>query len=96
MFDKSPNSIISTKENLFKEIMVLLGGRVAEEIFYNNKISLGAVDDFHRVKNIIQKMVLDYGMGTNLFLPQVGDNVEETDLETENILIMRIERNIYF
>jgi ATP-dependent Zn protease len=64
--------------------MVLLGGRVAEEIFYGDKISSGAVDDFHRVKNIIQKMVLDYGMGTNLFLPYNSDKYREkidTDIE---------------
>jgi cell division protease FtsH len=86
LFEESPNNIISTKENLFKEIMVLLGGRVAEEIFYGDKISSGAVDDFHRVKNIIQRMVLDYGMGTNLFLPQNSDKYKEKiDLETENI-----------
>ena len=86
LFEESPNNIISTKENLFKEIMVLLGGRVAEEIFYGDKISSGAVDDFHRVKNIIQRMVLDYGMGTNLFLPQNSDKYKERiDLETENI-----------
>ena len=86
MFEESSNSLLSTKEYLFKEIMVLLGGRVAEEIFYGDKISAGAVDDFHRVKNIIQRMVLDYGMGTNLFLPQNSDKYKEKiDLEIENI-----------
>ncbi len=86
MFEESPNSLISTKENLLKEIMVLLGGRVAEEIFYGEKISSGAIDDFHRVKNIIQKMVLDYGMGSNLCMPQNSDkNKEKLDLEIENI-----------
>jgi cell division protease FtsH len=86
MFDESPDTIISTKENLFKEIKVLLGGRIAEEIFYNDKISSGAVDDFHRVKNIIQKMVIDYGMGSNAFLPYNSDKYKEKlDLEIENI-----------
>jgi cell division protease FtsH len=86
MFEETPNEVISTKENLLKEIMVLLGGRVAEEIFYGDKISSGAVDDFHRVKNIIQKMVLDYGMGTNLLTPQNSDKYKEKiDVEIENI-----------
>ena len=86
LFDESIDNIISTKENLIKEIMVLLGGRVAEEIFYGDKISSGAVDDFHRVKNIIQKMVLDYGMGTNLFLPYNSDKYrEKIDTEIEYI-----------
>jgi cell division protease FtsH len=86
LFDTPTDSIISTKENLIKEIMVLLGGRVAEEIFYGEKISSGAVDDFHRVKNIIQKMVLDYGMGTSLFLPYNSDKYrEKIDNEIEHI-----------
>jgi cell division protease FtsH len=86
LFDESINNGISTKESLIKEVMVLLGGRVAEEIFYNDKISSGAVDDFHRVKNIIQKMVLEYGMGTTLFLPYNSDKYrEKIDNEIENI-----------
>ena len=86
LFDDTDDSIISTKETLKKEIMVLLGGRVAEEIFYGEQISSGAVDDFHRVKNIIQKMVIDYGMGTNLFLPYNSDKYrEKIDNEIENI-----------
>jgi len=86
LFDENIDNIISTKENLIKEIMVLLGGRVAEEIFYGEKISSGAVDDFHRVKNIIQKMVLDYGMGANLFLPYNSDKYrEKIDTEIEHI-----------
>ena len=86
LFDESVDNMISTKENLIKEIMVLLGGRVAEEIFYGDKISSGAVDDFHRVKNIIQKMVLDYGMGTSLFLPYNSDKYrEKIDTEIEHI-----------
>lgn len=86
MFEESDNSIISTKENLLKEIMVLLGGRVAEEIFYGDKVSSGALDDFNRVKNIIQKMVTEYAMGTKNFYPQNSEKYKELiDSETENI-----------
>ena len=96
LFDESIDNIISTKENLIKEIMVLLGGRVAEEIFYGDKISSGAVDDFHRVKNIIQKMVLDYGMGTNLFLPYNSDKYrEKIDTEIEHIFNEAYEETKY-
>ena len=96
LFDESTYNIISTKESLVKEIMVLLGGRVAEEIFYGDKISSGAVDDFHRVKNIIQKMVLDYGMGTNLFLPYNSDKYrEKIDKEIERIFNEAYEETKY-
>jgi cell division protease FtsH len=96
LFDESNDNIISTKENLIKEIMVLLGGRVAEEIFYGDKISSGAVDDFHRVKNIIQKMVLDYGMGTNLFLPYNSEKYrEKIDKEIEEIFNQAYQETKY-
>jgi cell division protease FtsH len=96
LFDESVDNIISTKETLIKEIMVLLGGRVAEEIFYGDKISSGAVDDFNRVKNIIQKMVLDYGMGANLFLPYNSDKYrEKIDTEIEHIFNEAYEETKY-
>lgn len=86
LFDEPVNTVITTKETLKKEIMVLLGGRVAEEIFYGDKISSGALDDFNRVRNIIQKMVLDYGMVSNLFLPYNSDKYrEKIDIEIERL-----------
>jgi cell division protease FtsH len=96
LFDESMDNIISTKEKLIKEIMVLLGGRVAEEIFYGDQISSGAVDDFHRVKNVIQSMVLDYGMSTNLFLPYNSDKYrEKIDVEIEEIFNQAYEETKY-
>jgi len=96
LFEDSIDNMISTKENLIKEIMVLLGGRVAEELFYGDKISSGAVDDFNRVKNIIQKMVLDYGMGSNLFLPYNSDKYrEKIDVEIEEIFNQAYEETKY-
>jgi cell division protease FtsH len=86
LFEESSNLVISTKEDLYKEIMVLLGGRIAEEIFYNDKISSGALEDFNRVKNIIHKMVVEYGMGSSAYLPQNSDKYKEKlDLEIETI-----------
>jgi len=87
LFDDTQDSnIISTKENLMKEIMVLLGGRIAEELFYEEKISSGALDDLNRVKKIIHNMVIDYGMGSNLILPYNSDKYKERiDNEIETI-----------
>ena len=87
LFEESlDDNVISTKEKLIKEIMVLLGGRIAEEIFYGDKISSGALDDLNRVKNIIQKMIIEYGMGTSLFIPYNSDKYKERiDAEIEFI-----------
>jgi len=87
LFEESlDGNLISTKEKLIKEIMVLLGGRVAEELFYGEKISSGALDDLNRVKAIIQKMIIDYGMGKSLFIPYNSDKYrEKIDEEIELI-----------
>ena len=87
LFEENSNdNMISTKEILIKEIMVLLGGRIAEELFYGEKISSGALDDLNRVKAIIQKMIIDYGMGTRLFIPYNSDKYrEKIDEEIEFI-----------
>jgi cell division protease FtsH len=96
LFDEPSDNFISTKENLMKEIMVLLGGRVAEEIFYGDKISSGALDDFNRVKSIIQKMIVDYGMGKNVYLPYNSDKYKEKiDNEIEYIFNKAYEETKY-
>lgn len=87
LFEPFENDIgISTREKLINEIMVLLGGRVAEEIFFGNKISSGAVKDLEQVRNLIQKMVLQYGMGNSLMIPYNSDKYrEKIDFEIEQI-----------
>src|SRR5688500_14550169 len=50
-----------TKEYLETQIAVLMGGRVAEEIFMNHMTS-GASNDIERATEIVQHMVCDWGM----------------------------------
>ncbi|WP_293133619.1 PAS domain-containing protein [Moritella sp.] len=49
----------------FTQIMTLLGGRIAEEIFYAGEVSTGAIDDLHRVMDIAKRMVTEHGMVKN-------------------------------
>lgn len=50
-----------TKSELFQEIVVLLGGRVAEQMIFN-EITGGASSDIDRATRIARAMVEDYGM----------------------------------
>lgn len=50
-----------TKKELLESICGLLGGRVAEEITFN-EITTGAHDDFKKATKIARKMVTEYGM----------------------------------
>lgn len=54
---------------LRKRIMVLLGGRAAEElVFGKDKITTGAFSDLKQTTNMINNMVTEYGMGKSLGL----------------------------
>ena len=53
-----------TKDLLKKRIIVALGGKAAETIFYGNShVSLGATQDLKQANSIAQQMVGNYGMG---------------------------------
>ena len=51
----------STKSELLERITGLLGGRVAEELVYN-EVSTGAHNDFEKATKIARAMVAEYGM----------------------------------
>lgn len=61
-----------TKSELLDEIAVLLGGRAAERIVFN-ELTAGASSDIERATRIARAMVVDYGMsrlGAMNFSPQ--------------------------
>ena len=49
--------------------MILLAGRVAEEVFYNTSVTTGAINDFEEALKLAEKMVVHYGMGSKLIYP---------------------------
>ena len=52
-----------TKKELLDAICGLLGGRVAEELTFN-EVTTGAHDDFKKATKIARKMVTEYGMSS--------------------------------
>ena len=53
----------STKKELLERIIGLLGGRVAEELIFN-EITTGAHNDFEQATKIARAMVTEYGMSS--------------------------------
>jgi len=51
----------STKKELLERIIGLLGGRVAEELIFN-EVTTGAHNDFEQATKIVRAMVTEYGM----------------------------------
>ena len=60
-----------TKPELLDKITGLLGGRVSEEIVFD-EVSTGAHNDFQRVTSIARKMVTEYGMSDKMGPMQFG------------------------
>ncbi len=56
-----------TRSELIDRLAVLLGGRVAEELVFN-EISTGAQNDLQRASDIARAMVAEYGMSDRLGL----------------------------
>lgn len=52
---------VLTQEELCNKMMVMLGGRAAEELIFNH-LSTGAKDDLKKVTGIAMQMVCEYGM----------------------------------
>ena len=61
MMTPKEETFTSTKQELLESICGLLGGRVAEEIQFN-EVTTGAHDDFKRATKIARSMVTEYGM----------------------------------
>ena len=68
------DTMYQSKEYLLNRIMVLLGGRAAEEIvFGKDKITTGAYSDLKHSTNMINNMITSYGMGESLGLLTLGE-----------------------
>ena len=88
LFESSEDEeVLITKEKLITEITVLLGGRIAEELFFYNKISTGATQDLDICKSISTLMITKYGMGSkNIFTDYSDKNKEIIDNEMNEII----------
>ena len=79
-----------TKEWLEGQLVMLFGGRVAEEMrFGPAKVTTGAGNDIERATTMARRMVTRFGMSENVGLMAVGDSEQEIFLGRE--LVQRRE-----
>ncbi|MFC1847433.1 ATP-dependent zinc metalloprotease FtsH [Chloroflexota bacterium] len=66
---------LPTRSQFNDELSVLLGGRVAEELIFN-EMTTGASDDIGRATKLARRMVTDFGMSDKLGPRTFGDRQE--------------------
>src|SRR3989338_963461 len=67
------------RDSLLSTIAVLMGGRIAEEIFMH-QMTTGAANDFERATDLARNMVMRWGMSDVLGTRVYGDNQSEVFL----------------
>jgi cell division protease FtsH len=70
-------STIYTKQALFEHLMILLAGRIAEEVFYDVTVTTGAINDFEEAFKLAEKMIVYYGMGKKVIYPSSSEKYKE-------------------
>ena len=86
MFEGSTSNIY-IREALFEHLMILLAGRIAEEVFYGVSVTTGAINDFEEALKLAEKMIIYYGMGSNIIYPSFSEKYKELiDNEVVNLI----------
>ena len=70
------DNMFNTKGKMLQHITVCLGGRVAEEMVFDD-ITTGASQDIKQATSIARAMVTKYGMSSKLGLVTYGDDSDE-------------------
>ena len=86
VFEGSTSNIM-IREALFEHLMILLAGRIAEELFYQESVSTGAINDFEEALKLAQKMVMYYGMGKNVIYPSLSEKYKE-EIDNEVVYLI--------
>lgn len=86
--DKTENTIVR-KKDLTDDIIVSLGGRAAEQQYFNS-ISVGASSDLKHANSIAHKMIYNFAMGNDSQLVQIrGEENYNRQLETNMFSAMK-------
>ncbi|CAH2351246.1 mitochondrial respiratory chain complexes assembly protein Yta12p [[Candida] railenensis] len=92
-----PDQYLLSGLQLYDRMIMTLGGRVSEELNFKS-VTSGAHDDFKKVTNIAQSMVMRYGMSDKVGMVNYADTRDSDDLtkpfseETNRIIDEEVQR----
>ena len=72
----SSDEMFNTKGKMLQDIMVSLGGRIAEEIIFGD-VTTGASQDIKHASKIARAMVTQYGMSEKVGMINYGSDDDE-------------------
>ena len=70
------DEMFNTRGKMLENIQVCLGGRIAEELIFDD-ITTGSSEDIRRATSIAKAMVTKYGMSANMGMVTYGDDQDE-------------------
>ncbi len=73
---------LHTRPELEDKILVLLGGRAAEDIIFSGVVATGAADDLEKASELIRKMVTQYGMSDSLGVLTYGKHSDSRFIQS--------------
>ena len=75
------------REELVSQMMVLMGGRAAEELVFNT-VTNGASDDIDRINKIAREIIMKFGMGNSIGLRSISSDNSNNfwKLESESLI----------
>ena len=97
---KNVNKKVSSEQAILSKIAVLLGGRTAEKIFYNN-ISTGASDDIEKASSLIYNYSCLWGMNKKVgalnpaVMGSIGKNMSADFFDECKIIMDKIEEFVF-
>jgi cell division protease FtsH len=67
--------------------MILLSGRIAEEVVYGVSVTTGAINDFEEALKLAERMICYYGMGKYPIYPSLSEKYKEKiDNDVSNLI----------
>ena len=84
-----------SRNRMLEDIMVSLGGRIAEEIIFGD-ITTGASSDIRKATQEARSMVTKYGMSSNIGVINYDENEEDVIAREYDRVLMVLDENFYY